>query len=164
VDKNTELDYRLLVKNKDLRRFVKRFNKTQYRENVSNLSREFVEEIFNSGILDRKAFGTLVYKYCGRHMTEVAYSSVFGHYELLLADIVEVKLSEAQIQLFRNLMEVESDKFHFADAEEIKSLGVKYKTNNMSDKIGNHTFKILSENTEFLSMRNKYPNRIIIDL
>ncbi|WP_338133596.1 hypothetical protein [Staphylococcus felis] len=43
VDEVTKMDYRLLVKNKYLRRFVKRFNKTSYRENVKNLSREFDE-------------------------------------------------------------------------------------------------------------------------
>lgn len=164
VDEITEFDYRLLVKNKDLRKFVRRFNQTPYRENVSNLSREFIEEIFNSGILDKKAFGSLTYKYCGRHMTEIEYNSFFEHYELLLADIVEVKLSEKQIQLFRELMKSETEKYHFATAEEIKSLGVKYGTNDIADKIGNHTSKILSENADQLVMRNKYPHRIIIDL
>lgn len=164
VDKITEYDYRLLVKNKDLRKFVRRFNRTIHRENVSNLSREFIEEVFNTGILDKKAFGTLSYEYCGRHMTEVAYSSVFCCYELLLADVVEVKLSEEQVQLFRELMKTTSESYHFADAAEIKTLGVKYGTNDITDKIANHTPKILSENTERLVMRNMYPDRIIIDL
>lgn len=164
VDKITEYDYRLLVKNKDLRKFVRRFNRTIHRENVSNLSREFIEEVFNTGILDKKAFGALSYEYCGRHMTEVAYSSVFCCYELLLADIVEVKLSEEQVQLFRELMKTTSENYHFADAAEIRTLGVKYGTNDITDKIANHTPKILSENTERLIMRKMYQDRIVIDL
>ncbi len=56
VDKITKFDYRLLVKNEYLRKFVRRFNKTQYRENISNLGREFVEEIFSTRILDRSVF------------------------------------------------------------------------------------------------------------
>ena len=164
VDEVTEFDYRLLVKNKDLRKFVRRFNMTQHRENVSNLSREFIEEIFNSGILDKKTFGLLVYKYCGRHMTEVTYNSFFGRYELLLADVIEVKLSEEQTKLFRELMKSENEKYHFATAEEIKSLGVKYGTNDIADKIGNHTVKILSENADRLTMRDRYPDIITIDL
>ncbi len=164
VNEITKRDYRLLVKNKDLRKFVRRFNKTTHRENISNLSREFIEEIFSTGILDRETYGTLSYKFCGRHMTDVAYGSVFGHYELLFADIIEVQLSERQEQLFRELAKVKSGKYYFATAEEIKTLGVKYNTNNMIDSIGNHTFKVLSENTDKLTMRNDYKDFISINL
>lgn len=164
VDEITQRDYRLLVKNRDLRKFVRRFNRTQYRENISDLSREFVEEIFSAGILDKSTFGTLTYKYCGRHMTDVMYGNVFEHYELLLADIVEVQLSNVQEQLFRNLMESKSDKYYFASASEIKALGVKYNSYNMEDTIGNHTSKILSENADELIMKNKYKEKITIEL
>ena len=162
VDEITKRDYRLLVKNKDLRKFVKRFDKTHYRENISDLSREFVEEIFNAGILDKNTFGTLTYKYCGRHMTDVMYGNVFKHYELLLADIIEVQLSNVQEQLFRNLMKSKSDKYYFASANEIKALGVKYNSNNMADTIGHHTSKILSDNADELIMKNKYKEIITI--
>lgn len=162
IDKKTEHDYRLLVKNKNLRKFVRRFNKTPYRENVPNLCREFDEEIFSAGILDRKVFGSLSYKYCGRHMTNVEHNGVFSHYELLLADIIEVQLLEEQEELFRNLMGTCSDKYYFASADEIKSLGVKYGTNKLVDNIANHTYKILSENTDKLTMRNKYSDTITV--
>lgn len=72
VNEITKQDYRLLVKNKDLRKFVRRFNKTTYRENITDLSREFIEEIFSAGILNKEIYGTLSYKFCGRHMTDVA--------------------------------------------------------------------------------------------
>jgi hypothetical protein len=162
VDRITKRDYRLLVKNEYLRKFVRRFNNTQYRENISNLSREFVEEIFSTGILDKSAFGELSYKYCGRHMTNVEYGRVFNHYELLLADIIEVQLSDTQEQLFRNLMGTNCDKYRFATADKIKSLGVKYGTNELEDDIANHTPKILSENTDKLMRRNKHKDTIIV--
>lgn len=162
VDGITKRDYRLLVKNEYLRKFVRRFNKTQYRENISNLSREFVEEMFSTGILDRSAFGALSYKYCGRHMTNVQYGSVFNHYELLLADIIEVQLSDTQEQLFRNLMGTACNKYRFATADEIKSLGVKFGTNELQDDIANHTPKILSENTDKLMRRNKHKETITV--
>lgn len=164
VDEITKRDYRLLVKSKDLRKFIRRFDKTPYRENIFNLSREYIEEIFNTGILDKETYGTLIYKYCGRHMTDVEYGNVFGHYELLFADIIEVQLSDTQEQLFKELMRVESEKYHFATTNEIKTLGVKYNTNNMADSIGNHTYKILCENGDKLVMRNKYKNPISIEL
>lgn len=164
IDRITKFDYRLLVKNKDLRKFVRRFNKTQYRENISNLSREFVEELCSTMILDKNAFGTLSYKYCGRHMTNVEYRSVFSHYELLLADIIEVQLSDTQEELFRNLMAINCNKYCFATADEIKSLGVKCGNNKFVDDIANHTPKILSENADKLIMRNKQKQTIAINL
>lgn len=164
VDRITKLDYRLLVKNEYLRKFVRRFNKTQYRENIPNLSREFDEEIFSTGILDKNVFGALSYKYCGRHMTNIEYGCVFNHYELLLADIIEVKLSDTQEQLFENLMGTNRDKYRFATPDEIKSLGVKFGTNELEDDIANHTSKILSENTNKLIRRNKHKDTIIVQL
>lgn len=164
VDRITKRDYRLLVKNEYLRKFVRRFNKTQYRENISNLCREFVEEIFSTKILDKSEFGALSYKYCGRHMTSVEYGSVFSHYELLLADIIEVQLSDTQEQLFRNLIEKDCNKYRFASADEIKSLGVRYKTNELVDDIANHTPKILSENIDKLIRRNKHKEIITVQL
>ena len=164
VNEITKRDYRLLVKNKDLRKFVRRFNKTIYRENIPDLSRDFIEEIFSTGILDKETYGTLSYKFCGRHMTDVAYGSVFGHYELLFADIIEVQLSDRQEQLFRELSRVKSGKYCFATADEIKALGVKYNTNDMSDNIGNHTFKVLNENSDKLTMANDYKEIVNINL
>ncbi|WP_252502032.1 hypothetical protein [Sporosarcina sp. Marseille-Q4943] len=163
VNKITKQDYRLLVKSKDLRRFVKRFDKTFYRENITNLSREFVEELFTTNILDDSTFGDLSYKYCGRHMTDVEYGNVFNHYELLLADIIEVQLTTKQEELFRKLAEKDCNKYRFAQANEIKSYGVvEYGTNKLTDDIANHTPKILSENTDKLIMRNKHKKIITV--
>lgn len=163
VDQITKRDYRLLVKNKDLRAFIKRFDKTLNRENINDLSREFVEEIFNTGILNRGEFGNLTYKYCGRHMTDIE-QTVFKPFELLLADIVEVRLTDVQEELFRGLMVKDSKKHIFCTAGEINSLGVKAGTQQLQDTIANHTYKILSENTDKLSLRNKYKDTITVTL
>ena len=103
IDTTTRGDYRLYVKNKDLRKFIKRFDETPYRENINNLSREFDEELFSTNILDKETFGDLSYKYCGRHITDVEYGNFFDCYELLLADIVEVILNDSEI-LWKNLI------------------------------------------------------------
>ncbi|GAF65501.1 lysine 2,3-aminomutase [Bacillus sp. TS-2] len=165
VNKITKQDYRLLVKSKDLRRFVRRFDKTSYRENINNLSREFVEELFTTNILDKNTFGDLSYKYCGRHMTNIEYGNMFNHYELLLADIIEVQLTTKQEGLFRKLMEMDCSKYRFAQADEIKSYGVVgYGTDKLKDDIANHTPKILSENTDKLILRNKHKEIIRVQL
>ena len=162
VDEITKLDYRLFVKNKDLKNFFKRFNKTLHRENIENLSREFIEEIFNSGILNQDDFGTLTYKYCGRHITDVEYGDFFECYELLLADIIEVRLTDKQEELFRKLMEKTDNQYIFATFNEIKTGGVKHGTSDLKDNIANHAPKILSENSDILINKSKYKNDIMI--
>ena len=164
VDQITKRDYRLLVKNKDLREFVKRFNKTKYRENISDLSREFNEEILSTGIIDKKMFGSISYKYCGRHMTNVEYGKVFDHYELLLADIIELCLTEQQEECFRKLIPNKCEQYCFATHEEIKTLGVKLGTDELEDTIANHTYKILSENSDVLTRRKKHKNIVTVSL
>lgn len=156
VDQITKRDYRLLVKNKDLRKFIKRFDKTEYRENIEDLSREFCEEIFSTEILKKDSFGKLKYQYCGRHMTKVEYGRIFSHYELLFADVVEVKLSDEQECLFRSIMQKKSSKYRFAEASEIKTLGVNIGTNDLTVIIADHTLKILSENADLLKPVKKY--------
>lgn len=163
VDELTKLDYRLFVKNKDLRKFFKRFNKTTQRENVENLSREFIEEIFNSGILNQNSFGTLTYKYCGRHITQIE-DTVFWPFELLLADIIEIRLTAKQENLFRGLMKKECEKYIFATSKDIKHLGVKIGTHQLRDSIANHTHKILTEKSDVLVDKNKYKKTISIHL
>ena len=163
VDEITKLDYRLFVKNKDLKNFFKRFNKTPHRENIENLSREFIEEIFNSGILNQDDFGTLTYKYCGRHITQIE-DTVFWPFEILLADIIEVRLTDEQENLLRGLMKKECKKYIFATSKDIKHLGVKIGTHELGDNIANHTHKILTENSDTLIYKNKYKNTISIPL
>lgn len=155
IDKITRKDYRLFINNKDLRRFVKRFNQTNNRENIKDLSREFREEIFLSGILNEDDFGSLNYKYCGRNMSSLI-ETVFHPFEILLADIVEVRLTSHQENLFRGLMNRESHEYRFATAREIKAEGIKVGSHDLSDSIANHTIKILTENSDKLKEKNKY--------
>ena len=163
VDEITKLDYRLFVKNKDLRNFFKRFNKTTQRENIEDLSREFIEEIFNSSVLNQSDFGTLTYKYCGRHITQIE-DTVFWPFEILLADIIEIRLTAKQETLFRDLMKKECEKYIFATSKDIKHLGVKIGTHQLRDSIANHTHKILTEKSDVLVDKNKYKKTISIHL
>lgn len=167
VDEVTEMDYRLLIKNEDLKAFVKRFDRTTYRENIDDLSREFKEEIFKAGILKQEDFGTLNYRYCGRHMTDIKQSPV-GRFEILLADIVEVDLTDNQEELFKNLMKNASIKYQFATTKDIKSLGMDVGKQKYKDTIANHTSKLLSENSKELykkiRYRYKYRSSISISL
>lgn len=163
VDEVTKSDYRLYIKSKDLNAFIKRFDKTFDKENIRDLSREFKEEIFESGILNQDDFGNLSYIYCGRHMTSII-ETVFHQFELLLADIVEVRLTEEQKNIIKNLMYTDSDKYKFATSEEIKVKGVKFGSHDLSDSIASHSSKILIENSDKLKRRNKHKNLITVKL
>lgn len=142
---------------------MRRFNKTKNRENVDNLSREFQEELFNTNILEKENFGKLKYRYVGRHITEIT-NNGFRYYELLLADVVEVILTNNQEKMFRNLMHNELNSYIFATPEEIKTYGMKLGTSKLDDNIANHTFKILSENSDLLTMKNKYKEAYIVEI
>lgn len=150
MDRSSKGDYRLRLKNRYLRKFVKRFDKTKDRETVKNPIREFREELISTGILRGSEFDILAYSECGRHFTEIHFSEHFQCYELLMADIVELHLTAAQEEKFRELMETRSTEYCFATPDEIESLGVKSGTEDLRETIGSHTKKILIEHADDL--------------
>ena len=139
IDRSSKGDYRLRLKNRYLRKFVRRFDKTKNREKISNLSREFLEELTSTGILRDSEFDMLAYSECGRHFTEFHFSEHFQCYELLMADVVELHLTAAP-----------STKYCFSMSDEIESLGVKIGTEDLRETIGSHTKKILVEHMDDL--------------
>jgi hypothetical protein len=143
IDRSSRNDYRLRMENRYLRRFVKRFDKVAERERIDDLGREFREELIDKGIVH---WDHITYRYCGRHMTEVRYGEHFQIYELLLADVVELLPTRAQEEELERLLDKPSDKYYFATAEEITSLGVNTEAKQLKETIGDHTTKIIQEN------------------
>lgn len=161
IDKESKNDYRLYVPVKYLKKFVRRFSNAVERECLDNLGREFKEELIKTGILD---FSHLEYRYCGRHFTKIQYSRVFNCYELLLADIVELKPTQEQEDVMRKLMQTESNDYLFVSPEEIKSCGVKALTGNMIESIADHSIKILQETEDALFRDKKLLKPYSVDL
>lgn len=143
IDKSSRDDYRLQMENKYLRKFVRRFNWKAERENINNLSREFREELVETGII---FWNRIKYRFCGRHITELRFGEHFQMYELLLADVVELLPTEEQVEDLMHLMEQQSEVYRFYTAEEITSLGINTTTGNLTEVIGDHTKKIIQEN------------------
>lgn len=158
IDEYSKNDYRMFVPAKNLRKFVKRFNKTKDRELVSDLGREFKEELVETGILD---FDNIEYRYCGRHMTNIAFSRHFQCYELLLADVVELIPTKEQEEKLRTLMKLDSEKYIWANEDEIKHCGIVEGSEQLEETIGDHTFKILEETEIKLNcikkLKGRYP-------
>ncbi|MGO4987599.1 hypothetical protein ACTQ46_04905 [Gallicola sp. Sow4_E12] len=69
---------------------------------------------------------------------------------MLLADIVELELSKKQEEYLKKILINKSDKYIFANSLQIKSQGMEIGTENLQDNIANHTWKILTENTDKL--------------
>ena len=68
IDESSRNDYRLRMENRYLRAFMRRFNGKADRERISNIGREFREELIDSGILKWKH---IKYRFCGRHSEEI---------------------------------------------------------------------------------------------
>lgn len=149
LDRSSTNDYRMLVPANNLKKFVRRFDRTFDREYITDLSREFTEELIKTGILD-KDFGKVVYRYCGRHYTGIEFSRHFQCYELLMADIVEVQLSPEQEEKLRALMKKTDIRYRFARKKEIKHCGIKEDEGKYTEDIADHTVKILGETEPFL--------------
>lgn len=142
-DSISKNDYRLRVPAKYLRKFVRRFNnyKTRF-ETVSNLSREFNEELICTNILNRDTFNEIEYLVCGRHYSDITYSTFYHCYELLLADIVELLPTKEQESELRRLQN-NNHMFYWATEEEILSEGVFAGSDEQASKITNNARKVL---------------------
>lgn len=144
IDNSSRDDYRLRMENRFLLDFIDRFNRADSeRERISNVGREFREELIDSSILN---WDTISYRYCGRHMSELKFGDHFQIYELLLADVVELQPTAQQLLDLQHLMEQKSDQYYFASKEEIDSLGINTAEGRLQEFIADHTKKILEEN------------------
>lgn len=138
VDEDSKLDYRLRVPSKYLRKFFKRFDSKAEREQITDVSREIKEELVSKGIIN---LNSIKYTYRGRHITDVYMSPHFKCYEILLADIVDIQLSEEQKTIFRNLKRDRN--YMWASEEDVLSLGIQQGTNHLQEIIADHSQKIL---------------------
>jgi serine/threonine protein kinase len=142
IDESSRDDYRLRMENKYLRKFVRRFDKTNEREQIHNLRREFKEELIEKGIVD---WNRISYRYCGRHISELRFGEHFQCYELLLADIVELLPTPEQEADLKRLLSQQSDTYYFATVDEIKALGINTDKGDLREIIADHSNKITQE-------------------
>lgn len=161
IDKSSRDDYRLLMENRYLRKFVKRFNKKAEREQIDDLSREFEEELIKTGIVDWRQ---ITYRVCGRYTTELRLGEHFQIYELLLGDVVELILTREQEEDLYKLMSHHSDKYYFATSEEIISLGVDPGNKKYIESIGDHTKQTIQETEDKLIKISESGKRFTVDL
>ena len=143
-------DYRLLVPSIHLPSFLQRFDVTKKRESISDLSREFVEELINTNIL---SFSTIKYRYCGRHISKICFSTLYQRYDLFLADIVELLPDHEQHSMLMQCYNLFSPRFLFVTSNEIKNLRLMSNDLHEDIVIAEHSYKFLPENEHFLFSR-----------
>lgn len=137
IDESSRDDYRLRVKNRYIRKFVRRFNsKKSSRERIDNVGREFREELIEKGILNWKE---ITYRYCGRYMSDIRFEEHFQVYEMQLFDVVELIPTEVQEQELNALIKQKNKAVRFATSETIECLGANTEAGKLGEWIGDHT-------------------------
>lgn len=151
IDDSSKNDYRLRVKNRYLRDFVKRFNKCQEREKLNNLYREFKEELIDTGILSFDNFKKIRYEYVGRYYNGVKFTQHFNCYEMLLGDVVSLIPTEDQEEELRRLLRAgQNDKVSFFTDEQIVKLGVDVQHSTLEEIIADHAINVLESRKDEL--------------
>jgi hypothetical protein len=85
--------------------------------------REFYEELIRTEILTQKVFPYLNYIHLRRHETGIRYSPHFKCYEILIAEIFEIRPTEDQMAALRELQRKSSDQYLWASDDTIERRG-----------------------------------------
>ena len=145
LSKKIKDDYRLFVPIKYMKPFFKRFCYQIDKVKTENYLNGFKHVLVDSNVLNHEIFSNVEFNYIRRDVSKIEYSKHFECYEMLLADIIEVKLNDKQIEEIRMMKNRTSvaEKYEFADEQLIKSCGVNTKVGDLYAEISEHTYKIL---------------------
>ena len=137
-------DYRLYVPAHKLASFYRRFKKVVNENMGNNFIRNFVERL---DYVPNDLFKKVNTRFVRRDFV-IKYPKHFNCFELVLADIIEIKLSPAQKELFTKLEKerVEDDKYYVATKEEIITRGQSSPERQENQLfISDHSYKILPQ-------------------
>ena len=153
ITETTKNDYRMNIPANKLRGFVRRFHKGKGGETYKDTSREFREELLDTGILDPVIFKKVEYNYLGQYQAPIKRSPYFDALELLFTDVCEVLLNEEQENYIRGLIEKSKDdsecRFRFVTEQQILHCGYDREKKTQAFimenayKITDHSFKDL---------------------
>lgn len=122
VDDKSDGDLRLQVPKKNVLKFLHWYRKAENREISCN--REFYEELIQDDILSKENFPYVQYRKIKERTTGLQYSKYFKCWEILIFDIVEPVLNDAQKKEIEELYKKGNSENHiWADAQMIESEG-----------------------------------------
>lgn len=162
-NKDLSNDLRIIVPRHKARSFYRWYQKQTGRENIENLYREFKEEIIDRIVLPSEylaAFKEISYRYCGENIVASTYVENEKTHQLRLqlhiADIVELILTNEQLNILRILKSEPSPLYKFATEEEIDAARHNKQVSHNETIISNHSYKILpSEERNLKVVRKK---------
>ena len=134
------------------------------REQLTDLSREFKEELLESGIIPKDqhvAFSTIEYNYLG-YFREIFFDERFGCYSFFMSDVVELNLNAQQLAIFRELKQTPNNNYCFISESKLVE-HILYRHEKESDvpfpPIADHSQKLLSANLQQTSFYKRTPER-----
>lgn len=129
-----------------------------HREQINDLSREFKEELFDSGIIPQdkhQSFKTISYDYLG-YYREFFYDERFGCYSFFVSDVVNLNLTDEQREVFRWLRAQNNHNYCFIKEQDVPE-HILYRTDSIDSvpapPIADHSQKVLSS---FLAKTSYY--------
>lgn len=146
VDEKSSKDLRFFVKGKYVIKVIKWFEESKERETSAH--REFIEELIETGIVDKEIFRKLSYRHLKRVSKNLKWSDFHNCYEVLIYDIFEFIPTDEQKIFLTNLKNEGSNLekgFAIVECEEIEQLRLR-KENIQIAKIGEHTKLIINKN------------------
>lgn len=132
-------DLRIRIPGKYLLSFMTWFSAMRDRE--YDPTREFYEELVETGLLPADEFAKIQYRKIRTHNNGVQYSNYMDCEELLYADIFELKLTSDQSEIIKQCVAVHPDKLCLASDSEIK----KMRYGSVEQNIGNNAIWLLED-------------------
>ena len=121
LDEASNGDLRVRIPARHLIHFLNWFDSGLGRECTPG--REFHEELIASGLLEAADFPFLNPQFLGRHLEPVRYSSHAQCPELLVADIYELTLTDAQIKSIKSAVVAHADQLIWTTSDQIERRG-----------------------------------------
>ncbi|MEM9157743.1 MAG: hypothetical protein AAGB46_01745 [Verrucomicrobiota bacterium] len=122
IDSVSHKDLRVRVKGTRLLEFLDWYSSRRGRE-ISPW-REFYEELLATGILRGECFRHVAYEKIWTYVSGVFWSDVLDCYQLRIAEVSNLIPTEDQAKSLRGLMNVEDERYYWADSARIRARGV----------------------------------------
>lgn len=121
IDQTSKDDLRIRIPGNKIFMFMRWFDSAKGRE--IDAWREFYEELIKTNILPANKFGYIQTNYLSRHVSSIKFSPHAQILERFVAEIYEVNPSEEQEIELRNLMDIQSENYIWANEENILRRG-----------------------------------------
>lgn len=118
-DEDVDCDLRIVLPRKAYKDFFDWFASNRARECMCDVSREFIEELIRTGIVDVQAFDHLSYTYTGSYL-EKSKNESLGLQQYRRYDMITLNMDKPQRACFNVLMSKRSDDYVFAINTHIK--------------------------------------------